>query len=207
MNWVFRFTHLSISDLAHFYTLFGEKSMCALRGPAETGVPAFASLSLRTRGLRPLRRLRGYPHFPTGGFRELSAILPLLVKSNIVFPTRPFAGFSGKRSFFISRLKFSGGGALGEDLDKLRQEYEDATVKAAQYKNQVTRLQNRLSYKENRTRKERAHRLITKGAAIESIVPATKDLSEVDFYSLMEKVFALPEVTGVIERNLEGGDE
>ena len=94
---------------------------------------------------------------------------------------------------------------MGEDLERLRQEYEDAKAKAAQYKNQVTRLQNRLSYKENRTRKERAHRLITKGAAIESIVPATKELSEVDFYSLMEKVFALPEVTGVIERNLEGG--
>ena len=96
---------------------------------------------------------------------------------------------------------------MGEDLERLCQEYEDAKVKAAQYKNQVTRLQNRLSYKENRTRKERAHRLITKGAAIESIVPATKDLSEVEFYALMEKVFALPEVTGVIERNLEGGDE
>ena len=62
-----------------------------------------------------------------------------------------------------------------------------------------------MSYKENRTRKERAHRLITKGAAIESIVPVTKELSEVDFYSLMEKVFALPEVTGVIERDMKGG--
>ena len=94
---------------------------------------------------------------------------------------------------------------MGEDLEKLRQEYEDAKVKEAQCQNQVNRLENRLTYKENRKRKERAHRLITKGAAIESIVPATKDLSEVDFYSLMEKVFALPEVTGVIERNLEGG--
>ena len=151
-----------------------------------------------------MRRLRGYPHFPTGGFRELSAILPLMVKTNIVFHTRPFVGFPDKRSFFISGLKFERGGALGEDLEKLRQEYEDAKVKAAQYGNQVTRLQNRLSYKENRTRKERAHRLITKGAAIESIVPATKELSEVDFYSLMEKVFALPEVTGVIERDMKG---
>ena len=93
---------------------------------------------------------------------------------------------------------------MEESLKKLRQEYEDAKVTAAQYGNQVTRLQNRLNYKENRTRKERAHRLITKGAAIESIVPATKDLSEVEFYSLMEKVLALPEVTGVIERNMKG---
>ena len=93
---------------------------------------------------------------------------------------------------------------MEESLEKLRKEYEDAKAKAAQYKNQVTRLQNRLNYKENRTRKERAHRLITKGAAIESIVPVTKELSEVDFYSLMEKVFALPEVTGVIERDMKG---
>ena len=130
-----------------------------------------------------------------------------MVKSNIVFHTRPFIGFSDRRSFFVFGLKFERSDALEENLEKLRQEYEDAKVKAEQYGNQVTRLRNRLSYKENRTRKERAHRLITKGAAIESIVPATKDLSEVDFYSLMEKVFAVPEVTGVIERNLEGGDE
>ena len=93
---------------------------------------------------------------------------------------------------------------MGEDLERLRQEYEDAKAKAAQYGNQVTRLQNRLNYKENRTRKERAHRLITKGAAIESIIPATKDLSEVEFYALMEKVLALPEVMGVIERDMKG---
>ncbi len=156
------------------------------------------------KGLTPLAPLARLSPFPTGGFRELSAILPLRVKLNIVFHIRPFAGFPGKRSFFISGLKFERGGALGEDLEKLRQEYEDAKVKAAQYKNQVTRLQNRLSYKENRTRKERAHRLITKGAAIESIVPATKDLSEVEFYALMEKVFAMPEVTGVIGRDMKG---
>ena len=77
---------------------------------------------------------------------------------------------------------------MGEDLEKLRQEYEDAKAKTEQYKNQVTHLRNRLSYKENRMRKERAHRLITKGAAIENTVPATKDLSEADFYSLMEPV-------------------
>ena len=93
---------------------------------------------------------------------------------------------------------------MGEDLERLRQEYEDAKAKAAQYGKQVTRLQNRLNYKENRTRKERAHRLITKGAAIESIVPATKDLSEVEFHALMEKVFALPEVAGVLERSTKG---
>ena len=89
---------------------------------------------------------------------------------------------------------------MKKTLDGLYAELENAKVKAAQYQNQVHRLENRLSYKENRKRKERAHRLITRGAAIESILPAVKDLTEVEFYSLMEKVFSLPEVSTAIER-------
>ena len=177
--------------------------MCALRGSAET---AFRLLR-RCRSVQgadaPCAVCAAIP-FSNGRFPGTVGNSPRLVKLNIVLPIRPFVGFSGKRSFLISGLNFERSGALEESLEKLRQEYEDAKVKAAQYKNQVTRLQNRLNYKENRTRKERAHRLITKGAAIESIVPTTKDLSEVEFYALMEKVFALPEVTGVIERDLKG---
>ena len=95
---------------------------------------------------------------------------------------------------------------MEKTLDGLYTELENAKVKAAQYQNQVHRLENRLSYKENRKRKERAHRLITRGAAIESILPAVKDLTEVEFYSLMEKVFSLPEVSTAIERIMKGVD-
>ena len=95
---------------------------------------------------------------------------------------------------------------MKKTLDGLYAELENAKVKAAQYQNQVHRLENRLSYKENRKRKERAHRLITRGAAIESILPAVKDLTEVEFYSLMEKVFSLPEVSTAIERIMKEGD-
>ena len=95
---------------------------------------------------------------------------------------------------------------MEQTLDGLYTELEEAKVKAAQYQNQVHRLENRLSYKENRKRKERAHRLITRGAAIESILPAVKDLTEVEFYSLMEKVFSLPEVSTAIERIMKGVD-
>ena len=94
---------------------------------------------------------------------------------------------------------------MKKTLDGLYAELENAKVKAAQYQNQVHRLENRLSYKENRKRKERAHRLITRGAAIESILPAVKDLTEVEFYSLMEKVFSLPEVSTAIKRIMKGG--
>ena len=44
---------------------------------------------------------------------------------------------------------------------------------------------------------ERAHRLITRGAAIESVAPQTKDLSESAFYAFAEQVFALPDTQGL----------
>ena len=66
--------------------------------------------------------------------------------------------------------------------------------------------ENRLSYKENRSRKERAHRLITRGAAVESILPQVKGLSEVQFYSLMEEILTRPENAAEIERLLKGGN-
>lgn len=94
---------------------------------------------------------------------------------------------------------------MEKSLDKLRAELEQAERKAAQYEHRVQRLENRLSYKENRSRKERAHRLITRGAAIESILPQVKGLSEVQFYSLMEEILTQPNNAAAIERRMEGG--
>ena len=65
-------------------------------------------------------------------------------------------------------------------LDELRGELEHAEKKAVQCERQIQRLESRLSYKENRKRKERAHRLITRGAVVESIFPQVRDLSEVE---------------------------
>ena len=94
---------------------------------------------------------------------------------------------------------------MEKSLDELRAELEQAERKATQYERRVQRLENRLSYKENRTRKERAHRLITRGAAVESILPQVKELSEVQFYSLMEEVLTQPNNAAEIERLLKGG--
>ena len=55
----------------------------------------------------------------------------------------------------------------------------------------VQRLKNRQAYLESGSRKQRTHRLITRGAAIESIAPQTKELSLVT-------VFLLPGNTGVV---------
>ena len=46
--------------------------------------------------------------------------------------------------------------------------------------------------------KERNHRLITRGGAVESIVPEVRNMSERAFFLLMEKVFSLPEVTALV---------
>lgn len=63
-----------------------------------------------------------------------------------------------------------------------------------QTRHEGQRLRNRLEYLEKGERRKRAHRLITRGAAIESILPEVKDMDEVNFYSLMEEVLLHPDV-------------
>ena len=78
-----------------------------------------------------------------------------------------------------------------------------------QEQHKIQRLENRAAYYEKGDRRKRAHRLITRGAAIESVAPQTKDLSETAFYAFTEQLFALPDtqrlLTEVIS-NHAGGD-
>lgn len=78
-----------------------------------------------------------------------------------------------------------------ESLSELR-------LKETQVEHQISRLENRMKYLEKGERKARAHRLITKGAAVESIAPQLKDLSETVFYDLMEKIFGIPAVQEIL---------
>ena len=59
-------------------------------------------------------------------------------------------------------------------------------------------LENRRSYYEKGDRRKRAHRLITRGAAIESVEPLAKTLTETEFYAFAEKALSLPEVKDVL---------
>ena len=79
---------------------------------------------------------------------------------------------------------------------------EVAQTKQQQYAHQAERIRNRIRYRTKGDRKERAHRLITRGAAIESVAPTVKEMGEVDFYSLVEKIFSMPEVNAIIKRTL-----
>lgn len=57
----------------------------------------------------------------------------------------------------------------------------------AQLQHRQQQLENRRSYYEKGDRRKRAHRLIIRGAAIESVEPLVKVLSETEFYAFAEK--------------------
>ena len=65
----------------------------------------------------------------------------------------------------------------------------------AQLQHKQQQLENRRIYYEKGDRRKRAHRLITRGAAIESVEPLVKILSETEFYAFAEKALALQAVS------------
>ena len=90
----------------------------------------------------------------------------------------------------------------------MEKEYAEATAKLEQYQHKGQRLENRIKYYQQGDRKKRNHRLITRGAAVESVAPEVRGMSERAFFVLMEQVFSLPEVTAMVNRaadQQEGG--
>ena len=67
-----------------------------------------------------------------------------------------------------------------------------------QLRHKQQQLENRITYYEKGDRRKRAHHLITRGAAIESVAPLTKVLTETEFYTFAEKVLAVPEIKSLI---------
>lgn len=96
-----------------------------------------------------------------------------------------------------------------KEIEKLQAEKENVERQLAQEQHKIQRLENRAAYCENGERRKRAHRLITRGAAIESVAPQTKDLSESAFYAFTEQVFALPDTQRLLMEAVSrhaGGD-
>ena len=83
-------------------------------------------------------------------------------------------------------------------LAELNAEKDKIEQQLAQERHKIQRLENRAAYYEKGDRRKRAHRLITRGAAIESVAPLTKVLTETEFYAFAEKAFDLPEVKGLL---------
>ena len=96
-----------------------------------------------------------------------------------------------------------------KEIKELQAKQETFERQLVQEQHKIQRLENRAAYYEKGDRRKRAHRLITRGAAIESVVPQTKALSETNFYAFVEQVFALPDTQRLLTEavsNYAGGD-
>ena len=81
------------------------------------------------------------------------------------------------------------------DIEKKKEQYRknvQVIVKSMEendiLEKQIQRLENLDEYYKRGERAKRAHRLITKGAAIEHILPESKEMEDADFYQLMGKI-------------------
>ena len=85
-----------------------------------------------------------------------------------------------------------------KNLAELNAEKDKIEQQLAQERHKIHRLENRAAYYEKGDRRKRAHHLITRGAAIESIAPLTKALTETEFYAFAEKALAVLEIKGLL---------
>ena len=99
--------------------------------------------------------------------------------------------------------------AKQKTIPELQAEIADNERQLVQLQHKQQQLENRITYYERGERRKRAHRLITRGAAIESVAPQTKELGETGFYALAEQVFALPDAQRLLMEAVSrhaGGD-
>ena len=92
--------------------------------------------------------------------------------------------------------------------EELEKECAEAATKAEQYQHQAQRLENRYHDYQESKRKKRNHRLITRGADVESVAPEVRGMSQAAFRTLVEQIFSLPEVAALVSRatdQQEGG--
>ena len=87
-----------------------------------------------------------------------------------------------------------------EQLEKKR---DEAITKREQYQHQQHRLENRIRYYTEGERKKRNHRLIVRGADVESAAPEVRGMSQSAFRLLVEQIFSLPEVAALVNRMID----
>lgn len=88
--------------------------------------------------------------------------------------------------------------AKKKTIPELEAEKAKNERKLSQLQHKKQQIENRIIYYEKGDRCKRAHHLITRGAAIESVAPLTKVLTETEFYAFAEKTLAVPEVKGLL---------
>ena len=82
---------------------------------------------------------------------------------------------------------------MDKTMEQLMAEKDKVEKQLEQEKHKGQRLDNRMKYLIDGDRRSRNHRLITRGAAVESIAPEVKPLSEREYYEIMEHILLLPE--------------
>ena len=97
---------------------------------------------------------------------------------------------------------------MKKSREELEKECAEAAAKAEQYQHQAQRLENRYHDYQESKRKKRNHRLITRGADVESVAPEVRGMTQTAFRVLVEQIFSLPEVAALVSRatdQQEGG--
>ena len=96
---------------------------------------------------------------------------------------------------------------LKEEKKGVEEELAVAMKKQEQIEHQLRRAENRADFLKDNERRRRTHRLVIKGAIIEDIAPCLKHCSDQEFYNLMDEIFSLPQVQGLIIDRQENEQE
>ncbi len=90
---------------------------------------------------------------------------------------------------------------MKKSREELEKELEMANAKLAQYQQQ--RFENCINDFKAVQRRKRNHRLITRGADVESVAPEVRGMSQSAFRLLVEQIFSLPEVAALVRRAID----
>ncbi len=89
---------------------------------------------------------------------------------------------------------------MKKSREELEKELDEANIKLVQYQHRQQRLENRINDFKEVQRRKRNHRLITRGADVESVAPEVRGMSQSAFRILAEQIFSLPEVDALVSR-------
>lgn len=92
---------------------------------------------------------------------------------------------------------------IAKTKEQLQRECAELEQRIRQHKNRLQRLEQRTKHVAKGECQKRAHRLITRGAAVESVASTVRDMSGREFYELVERIFALPEVQALLPKGGE----
>ena len=88
---------------------------------------------------------------------------------------------------------------MAKTREQLQRELDESKRKLEQAIHQAERLDNRIHDLQAKERKDRNHRLITRGGTVEHFWPEVRTMSEKEFFMLMETVLTLPAAKSVLQ--------